>query len=90
MTEGVNKTYRPWGPFVSSVDQAKWDAWTHCGDMEAMEASRLYVATVDGFCNNWWQLLTDGGDEAKIQAISNEVCASTGVVGRGSDFIAGC
>jgi hypothetical protein len=73
VTEGVNKTYRPWGPFVSSVDQAKWDAWTHCGDMEAMEACRLYVATVDGFCSNWWQLLTDGGDEDKLADVNKEV-----------------
>jgi hypothetical protein len=44
---------------------------------QAMEASRLYVATVDSFCTNWWQLLTAGGDAAKLSIIHSEVRALT-------------
>jgi hypothetical protein len=43
VTEGSNGTSRPWGPFVSTLDQAKWDAWKHCGDMEvSRHLSRVY------------------------------------------------
>mmetsp|Transcript_19707 Transcript_19707/g.43068 ORF Transcript_19707/g.43068 Transcript_19707/m.43068 type:complete len:136 (-) Transcript_19707:3201-3608(-) len=65
-TEGSNTTSRPWGPFVSSLEQAKWDAWQHCGKMPATESSRLYVVTLENACPQWWQLLSEGNKPAKV------------------------
>mmetsp|Transcript_30423 Transcript_30423/g.58510 ORF Transcript_30423/g.58510 Transcript_30423/m.58510 type:complete len:935 (+) Transcript_30423:69-2873(+) len=73
VTEGENKTTRPWGPFVSVLSQVQWDAWKHLGQMKAPEAARLYVSTCDTFCPSWWQILSDGNDAAKVEWIRAEV-----------------
>mmetsp|Transcript_19708 Transcript_19708/g.43072 ORF Transcript_19708/g.43072 Transcript_19708/m.43072 type:complete len:1013 (-) Transcript_19708:234-3272(-) len=72
-TEGSNTTSRPWGPFVSSLEQAKWDAWQHCGKMPATESSRLYVVTLENACPQWWQLLSEGNKPAKVAWVRQEV-----------------
>eukprot|EP00854_Cymbomonas_tetramitiformis_P011441 gene11441-13522_t len=71
--EGRNPNSRPWGPFVSYVDQAKWDAWSSLGDMAGPEAMRLYVRTVEDEYPFWWQQMSSGDDPAQVRAIKDEV-----------------
>jgi len=66
-TEGANSSTRPWGPFASALEQAKWDAWEHCGDMKETETARLYVVTLENACPDWWDYLTHNNSQEQVK-----------------------
>ena len=45
---------RGWG---SAEDIAKWESWRHLGQMNGMEAMRLYVRSVEEEQPDWYSML---------------------------------
>ncbi len=63
--DGPNYEPKPWG--WSSLELAKWNAWSSLGEMDAKEAMTLYVHTMEEENENWWQLSTNDGDPEDTQ-----------------------
>jgi acyl-CoA-binding protein len=60
---------KPWGWNV--VENAKWTSWTHLGNMNSLEAMRLFVRTLEDVDPNWW---------ANSQSQTKEVVEDTAAV----------
>lgn len=67
---------KPWGWNV--VENAKWTSWTHLGNMNSLEAMRLFVRTLEDVDPNWWansqsQTTEVVEDTAAVMAASKEL-----------------
>ena len=63
-TAGPCRAPKPWG--WNAIESAKWSSWTQLGDVAALDAMRMYVSTMEEENPDWFSLLTDGGDPARV------------------------
>ena len=80
---GPNYEPKPWG--WSSLELAKWNAWSSLGEMDAKEAMTLYVHTMEEENENWWQLSTNDGDPEDTQVAIENARRWTMEMGWGAD-----
>ena len=80
---GPNYEPKPWG--WSSLELAKWNAWSSLGEMDAKEAMTLYVHTMEEENENWWQLSTNDGDPEDTQVTIENARRWTMEMGWGAD-----
>ena len=67
---------KPWGWNV--VENAKWTSWTHLGNMNSLEAMRLFVRTLEDVDPNWWansqsETTEVQEDRAAVESASKEL-----------------
>ena len=80
---GPNYEPKPWG--WSSLELAKWNAWSSLGEIDAKEAMTLYVHTMEEENENWWQLSTNDGDPEDTQVAIENARRWTMEMGWGAD-----
>ena len=80
VTAGPCTSAKPWG--WNAIESAKWNSWMQLGDMAALEAMELYVATMEEENPDWWDLVTDNGDPeavAEVKAAAAEAVTAAGL-----------
>lgn len=75
-TLGPCTVKKPWGWNV--VEHVKWTSWNHLGNMNSLEAMRLFVRTVEGIDPNWYAKertlnLRALEDSAAVESASKEL-----------------
>jgi acyl-CoA-binding protein len=68
VTAGPCVDAKPWG--WNAIETAKWQAWTTLKDMSKPDAMRHYVQTLEEENANWFQLVTDGEDPARVAEVT--------------------
>lgn len=74
-TLGPCSLKKPWGWNV--VENAKWTSWMHLGNMNSLEAMRLFVRTLEDVDPSWWansqsQAVEVLEDRAAVESASKE------------------
>ena len=85
-TAGPCRAPKPWG--WNAIESAKWSSWTQLGDVAALDAMRMYVSTMEEENPDWFSLLTDGGDPARVAEALEAAAEAVAAAGAESDLAA--
>ena len=85
-TAGPCRAPKPWG--WNAIESAKWSSWTQLGDVAALDAMRMYVSTMEEENPDWFSLLTDGGDPARVAEALAAAAEAVAAAGAESDLAA--
>lgn len=68
-------------PFWNQLERAKWNSWNSLGSLSTIDAMRMYVSGIEDENPDWYDLVTNDGDEERVREVAEAAAEAVAAAG---------
>lgn len=68
-------------PFWNALERAKWNSWNSLGSLGKLDAMRMYVSGIEDENPDWYDLVTNDGDEERVAEVAEAAAEAVAAAG---------